>query len=444
MGKCTFMTLMLGASVIALAPTTSFAQNVVQSAECRNTGSIACQTAIFDAANTAFGQDKFREAEQLLVDLLKRPDMARPASEERRALALQSLAILRFRLQDLQGSKEAGRAALAIWQRRAIPADVENRQITHLNLVNVLTVSQDFGEAETLANQFLSDLGPPRAETSSFRIAGLDALSNVLAGRQAPINELVRRRGEIVALYRGQLTQTDASASYRLELARALGNLADAQTVAEEVELASKSLSEAEALMISLSKPDSDFELVLLRARRLGLFTMQEDRCAVEAVAKRVLPFAEPLGDRVLSQILMQHGENYRRHGASILAAPLLSRVTALELTMACPATATGRARNGATTCIGSPVLIDHLRAVGMSLRYEGQGRAPAGYRSLVQAGDMLRARTLAGFALNRDASNAYSASRDIFREQITTAWAINDLSAVPKVAVVPWNCPPR
>jgi hypothetical protein len=447
MGKRMFKFLTLSVGLIAVLPAQAFAQSVIQSviqsAACRDAASLACLTAFFDAANTASEQKKFREAEQLLTDLLKRPDMSRPANEERRGLALQSLAIVRFQSQNLEGAKEAGRAALAIWQRRANPADLVNRFITHLNLTNTLTISEDFGEAETLARQLLTDLGAPRADTGPLRMAVLEALSSILAGRKAPISELVRSRSELVDLHRSAPSQTDDPMMYRLQLARALGNLADAQTVAEQIEAATTSFTEAEALLISLSLPDSSSELVLLRARLLSVLNIKEDRCGVEAIAKRVLPFAEPLGDRMLSVILMQHGENYRRHGASSLAAPLWARVTALELGMACP-TVVGRRGSGAALCVGSPVLIVHLRSLGMSLHYERQGRATAGYRSLVQAGDLLRARTLGGFTLNRDASNAYSTNRDIFRDQVTTAWAINDLSAAPKAVAIAWSCPPR
>jgi hypothetical protein len=428
--------LMLSAALLVLP----HAPALAQSAPCRSVASLACQNGQWDEANAAFNRNDLTKAKSLLVAFLRRPDMAQITNEARRAQALQLLGAVLLSLQDVDASKDASRQALAIWQRRAKPTEAENRRITQLNLANALVLSQGFGEAETLTLQLLSELGPPQAETTNLRIAALEVLCNVLAGRGAPIEELVRKRTEIVALIRGQSVHRDDAAQQCLILARALGNLGDAQMVAEALEPAQTSLSEAENLMRSISLPDSDLELVMLRARWLPLLVMREDRCAVEALARRILPFAEPLGQRVLSQILMQQGENYRRFGASPLAAPLWSRATLLELGMACP----GQAGPTVTTtgCLGSSVLIDHLLGVGKSLRFEGQGRAAAGYRSLVQAGDFLRARTLSGFALNRDAANTYATSRAIFRDQITTAWAANDASAVPKVSTSNWTCP--
>jgi tetratricopeptide (TPR) repeat protein len=436
-----FALLVFSTGVVGLPATNAHAQaSSRQLGPCVPIASVACQNAQWDLINTAFDQDELDKTKRLLIDFLKRPDLLRPNNEARRAQALQLLGAVALTLQDLEGSKEASLQALMIWKRRANAAETETRMITQLNLANALAASQGFGEAETLARQLLAELEPAQAETTLLRIASLELLSNVLAGRQAPIEELVRKRSEIVALIRTQNVHPDEAANQRLILARALGNLGDAQMVAEALEGSQASLSEAEGLMRALSLPDSDLELVLLRTRWLPLLIQREDRCEVETVATRILPYAEPLGQRVLSQVLIQQGENYRRFGSANRAMPLWSRATLLELAMACPANATSSADR--KICFGSPVLIDHLRHVGMSLRYEGQGRPAAGYRSLVQAGDFLRDRTLSGFALNRDTAIAYATSRDIFRDQITTAWAVNDPAAVPAVAEIAWSCP--
>ena len=439
------LVMMAAIGLVATATSSAFAQSRSQPSACRDAASLACQNTLVDAANAAFENAdsdvaKLHETERLLVDLLKRPDMARPTSEARRAHLLQRLAHVRFPLQDLTGSKEAGRQALAIWERRADPAENADRWNTQINLVNVLTASKDFGEAETLALQLLAELGPARADTDFLRTTALELMANLLDGQLGPIDERIRRRSEIVARYRAEPVQVNTIGDQRRNLARALGNLANAQTDADALEPASASLREADALMRSILMEDSNQELVLLRQRWLTLLVRSMDRCGAEAVAVPLLPYAEQFGNRILSQVLIQHGENYRLYGASSKAAPLWSRATALELAMACPA----QAGRSAADCTGSPLLIDHLRSVGMALKYNGQGRASAGYRGLVQAGDILRARTLGGFALNRDASNAYTASRDIFRDQITTAWAINDPSAAPKVEEAPWTCPLR
>ena len=444
--KRAYFQVMIAAVGFVVIPTCPvYAQSRTQPSTCRDLASLACQDALIDQANTAFDNagtdtDKLRSTERLFVDLLKRPDMARPTSEVARAKAFQRLAHVRFPLQDLTGSTEAGRQALAIWQRRANPTENGDRWATQINLANVLTSSKNFGEAEMLAGDLLAELNVAKPETAFFRTKALELMANLLDGRQGPTDERVRLHNEIVARYRSQPVDNVNLGSQRLSLARALGNLANAQMDADGLNAASASLKEAEELMQSVLMQDSDLELVLLRSRQLPLLYKRADRCGAEAVAIRLLPFVERLGDRAFSQILIQHGENYRLYGASSKAAPLWSRATALEFAMACPAR-TGR---GAASCSGSPLLIDQLRSVGMALRYEGQGRASAGYRSLMQAGEFLRIRTLGGFALNRDASNAYTASRDIFRDQITTAWAINDPSAAPKIEEAPWTCPPR
>jgi hypothetical protein len=394
--------------ILALLGSPAWAQSAPP---CRNTGSQACQDAQWGEIDAVFTQGDPSKTARLLVSFLKRPDLA---------------------------------GASNIWRRRGNSADFQNRAITQINLASALSASGGFGEAEALALEILAELGTASPQNDDLRLGALETLASVLAGRKAPIAELVRRREEIVAVLRSQTVLGDDVAIHRLRLARALGNLGDAQMVADTLEPAQASLTETYALMRSISLPDSDPEMVRLGLRWLPLLVARADRCGVEATAARLLPFAEPLGQRELSYLLMQHGENYRFYRSAGRATPLWSRATALEFGMACPATTGTRGDAAASPCTGSPVLIDHLRAVGMSLRYEGQGRAPAGYRSLVQAGDFLRTRTLGGFVLNRDASNAYASSRDIFAEQITTAWAIHDPTAVPKPVEAPWSCAPR
>lgn len=413
----------------------------ISTAQCPDIAAVACRDAIWQQAFAAYQKKEYSLARTLLTELLARSDMALPASEEMRASALQVLAAVCLTLQDVTGSKEAGRQALAIWQRRANPGDKQNRLTTQLNLASALAMAQDFGEAQTLALQFVIEIGPVSAENTVQHINANELLATIHAGRQGPVSELVRLRALVVALYRGQSVRPEDAALHRFALARALANLADAQIVARENTPAQASLWEAEALLTSIALPESDPDWVTLRSRYLTLRMAQGDRCGAQAMAARILSDAEPRGGRSLSQALIQSGEIYRYHRAAALTAPLWSRATVLEFDMACPPNALGRNIN-LIACVGSPLLIDHLHNVGMALRYEGQGRASAGYRSLVHAGDFLRTRNLARFSLNRDASNAYTASRVIFRDQITTAWAINDPSGAPKPLPQPWICP--